>query len=70
VWKIRVNHEEELRVTETLAVGDACAIVGELGVRAEHDKLGRSRISCNVTAKQILLLRARSAVKAAAARIG
>jgi hypothetical protein len=67
IWRAIVYDEEELRVTETLTVGDACAIVGQLEVRAEQDKFGRSRIGFNVTAKQILLLRARSAVKAAAA---
>jgi hypothetical protein len=68
-WRVTVLDEDELRVTETLTVGDACAVVGQLAVGAEQDKLGRSRISYNVTAKQILLLRARSAVKAAAASL-
>jgi hypothetical protein len=66
VWKILAYHEDEIGGLDTLAIGDACAIVGSLDVHAAEDRLGRRRIAYCVTAKQLLLLRARSAVKAAA----
>jgi hypothetical protein len=65
VWKITAFDEDQIGV-ETLAIGDACAIVGSLDVHAAEDSLGRRRIAFCVTARQLLLLRSRSAVKAAA----
>jgi hypothetical protein len=45
---------------------NAVALTGNLDVHPEEDRLGRRRIAYCVVAKQLLLLRARSAAKARA----
>jgi hypothetical protein len=66
IWKVFVFHEDEVPLIDALAVGDACSIVGQLDVHVAEDSLGRRRIAYCVVAKQLLLLRARSAAKARA----
>jgi Single-strand binding protein family len=66
IWKVTVFHEDEIAVVDALAVGDAVALTGNLDVHPEEDRLGRRRIAYCVVAKQLLLLRARSAAKARA----
>jgi hypothetical protein len=66
IWKITVFHEDEIGVVDTLAIGDACSIVGRLDVHVAEDSLGRKRIAFCAVAKQLMLLRARSAAKARA----
>jgi hypothetical protein len=66
IWKITVFHEDEIGVADTLAIGDAIALTGSLNVRPEKDRLGRKRIAFCAVAKQLMLLRARSAAKARA----
>jgi hypothetical protein len=66
LWKILVFHEDEIGVVDTLAIGDACAIVGRLEVHVAEDSLGRRRVAFCAIAKQVMALRLRSPMKARA----
>jgi hypothetical protein len=63
-----IFHEDEIAGLNTLVVGDAIAVTGSLDVHAAEDRLGRKRIAFCIIAKQLLTLRGRSTVKAAATR--
>ena len=65
VWRVSAEDQAELG-TERLMFGDAVAVVGLLDIHVEADRAGRRRVAFCVEAKQILFLRNRSIVKAAA----
>jgi hypothetical protein len=68
IWKIIVFHDDEIGIVDTLAIGDACSIVGRLDVHVAEDSLGRRRVAFCAVAKQVMALRGRSSEKARASR--
>jgi hypothetical protein len=53
-------------LSERSGLGDACSIVGRLDVHVAEYRLRRKRIAFCAVAKQLMLLRVRSAAKARA----
>jgi hypothetical protein len=66
IWRVTILDEDEVGGAETLRPGDALSVVGALDVHAAQDARGYKRIAYCLVAKQLLLLRNRSPVKAAA----
>jgi hypothetical protein len=65
IWRISALDENEIGA-ERLALGDAIAVTGQLDVGVEADRAGRRRVAYRCEAKQILFLRNKSIVRAAA----